>query len=477
MASIKKNFLYNLILTGGNYIFPLITYPYVSRVLGVEKIGICNFVDSIINYFVLFAALGVGSLGVREIAKVKDDRSKMNETFSSLASFNMALTLIAILFLLIVTFCVSSLSQYKSFLFIGISKLLLSAFLIEWFFQGISDFKYVTIRSLFVKSIYVVSTFLFIHDKNDVEIYYLLTCMLVIINAIINWYYSRIFVTFSLQNIHWKIFIIPILSYGFYRILTSMYTSFNVLYLGLVTNDTQVGYFATATKLYSILMSVFTAFTTVMVPKVSELVGKGDVQRLTEIANKTFDIVFACTIPILIICWCYAPLIVNIIAGKGYEGAITPFRIVMILLIVIALEQIIIQQFLMAIKESKCILILSTIGALIGVSLNVLLVESLQSIGSAIAWSVSELSMLAFSLFFFYKHMKMVLPYKKLIWFMILYIPYIGIFYVMGGQEININLALSLLAMSVWFYIVNIKIMKIEIFTSINNRLLKFVQQ
>ena len=149
----------------------------------------------------------------------------------------------------------------------------------------------------------------------------------------------------------------------------------------------------------------------------------------------------------------------------------------MILLIVIALEQIIIQQFLMAIKESKCILILSTIGAFIGVSLNVLLVESLQSIGSAIAWSVSELSMLAFSLFFFYKHMKMVLPYKKLIWFMILYIPYIGIFYVMGGQEININLALSLLAMSVWFYIVNIKIMKIEIFTSINNRLLKYVQQ
>lgn len=476
MASIKKNFLYNLILTGGNYIFPLITYPYVSRVLGVEKIGVCNFVDSIINYFVLFAALGVGSLGCREIARVKDDKIKMSETFSSLASFNILLTLIAIFCLIFVIYYVPSLSQYRPFLFIGISKLLLSAFLIEWFFQGISDFKYVTIRSLFVKSIYVVSTFLFIHDINDAEIYYLLTCMLVVLNAVINWYYSKKFVTFSLKGIHWKIFIIPILSYGFYRILTSMYTSFNVLYLGLVTNDTQVGYFVTATKLYSILMSVFTAFTTVMVPKVSELIGKGDVQRLTEIADKTFDIVFACTIPILIICWCYAPLIIYVIAGKGYEGAITPFRIVMILFIVIALEQIIIQQFLMAIRESKCILILSSSGAFVGVLLNILLVDSLQCIGSAIAWSVSEISILAFSLFFFHKYLKMFLPYKKLMSFVILYIPYIGIFHVMGGQEMNINLALSLLAMGVWFYIVNVKIMKVEIFTSLNNRLLKYIQ-
>lgn len=473
MASVKRNFLYNLILTGGNYIFPLFTYPYISRVLGVEKIGVCNFVDSIINYFVLFAALGVGSLGVREIARVKDDKMKMNETFSSLSSFNILLTLISIAILLFVTFSVSSLAQYRPFLLIGILKLLLSSFLIEWFFQGISDFKYVTMRSLLVKTVYVVTIFLFIHDKNDSETYYLLTCLLVVINASINWCHSKKFVKFSFKSIHWKIFIIPILSYGFYRILTSMYTSFNVLYLGLTTNDVQVGYYTTATKLYGMLMSVFTAFTTVMIPKISELVGKGDYETIREIANKTFDVVFASTIPMLIFCWCYAPMIINIIAGKGYEGAILPFRIVMVLLIIIVLEQIIIQQFLMAIRDSNCILILSATGAIVGVLLNIVLVTSLQSIGSAIAWSVSEFIMLIISLFFFFKYMKMILPYKRLLLFFVLFIPYMGVYYVIGEQAINIKFALSLLVMFVWFYIVNVKIMKVDVFISMRNRFIK----
>ena len=106
MADIKKNFGYNLILTMGNYIFPLLTYPYVSRILGVSNIGVVNYIDGIIDYCILFCALGVGSLGVREIARVKDSQSKVNEVYSSLFAFNLTLTLVGCGILTYLSFCV-----------------------------------------------------------------------------------------------------------------------------------------------------------------------------------------------------------------------------------------------------------------------------------------------------------------------------------------------------------------------------------
>ena len=96
MVSVKKNFFYSALLTGANYIFPLIVFPYVSRVLGVTNIGACNFVDSIVQYFIIFSMLGIDVVGVREIAKVKNDRTRLNQCFSSVICINALLTLIAV---------------------------------------------------------------------------------------------------------------------------------------------------------------------------------------------------------------------------------------------------------------------------------------------------------------------------------------------------------------------------------------------
>ena len=162
MASTRRNFVYNLVLTICNYIFPLITYPYVSRVLGVTNIGICNFVDSIIDYYVLFSTLGVGSYGVRAIAKYVDDKAKRDEIFSSLFTINMITTVIFLIVLFASTYSIDRLSPYKDFLCIGSLKLIFSLFLTNWLFQGMSDFKYITVRSVSVRCVFVVLVFLFI---------------------------------------------------------------------------------------------------------------------------------------------------------------------------------------------------------------------------------------------------------------------------------------------------------------------------
>ncbi len=391
---VKKNFGYNLSLTFCNYLFPLITYPYVSRVLGVSNIGVCNFVDSIVNYFVLASMLGVGSYGVREIARCKDDENKRNEVFSNLFIINALLTFVSVVILILSTLFIPHLYHYKDFLGIGIIKVVFNLFLIEWFFQGIQQFKYITIRSVIVRFIYVILIFLFVKNQDDVFVYYSLTCFITVINSLFNWNYSKRYRNINVKNIHLRYYFKPILIFGYYRILTSMYTTFNTTFLGLSNGDIEVGYFSTATKLYGIIMAVFTAFTTVMIPHVSQLLQEGNREKVQGILNTTMSVLVIFSVPVILICEIFAPWIIYIIAGPGYEGAIVPFRFVVCLLLVIGMEQIIIQQFLMASNSNKSIFQVSTYGAIVGLLLNFLITPKLGALGSAIAWCSSEIVVL-----------------------------------------------------------------------------------
>ena len=142
MPSIKKNFFYNGLLTVANYLFPLITYPYVSRVLGVSNIGICNFVDSIVNYFILFSMMGVAIVGVREIAAVREDREARNRVFSDLIALNCLTSGLAAVALVAALFVVPALAEYRSLLWIGVVKILANFLCMDWLFQGMEEFKY-----------------------------------------------------------------------------------------------------------------------------------------------------------------------------------------------------------------------------------------------------------------------------------------------------------------------------------------------
>ncbi len=193
---IKKNFAYSSLLTVSSFLFPMLTYPYVSRVLGVTNIGICNFIDSIINYFILFSSMGINVVGIREIAKAKGDVLRLSKVFSALWILMASMTLLMLLCLLTVSIFVPQLNEYASLIMIGACKLIANLFLIEWFYRGIEEFKYITYRSLLVKVIYVACVFLFIHHPADYSIYYILSVLLVVFNAFFNIFYSRKFIRF-----------------------------------------------------------------------------------------------------------------------------------------------------------------------------------------------------------------------------------------------------------------------------------------
>lgn len=397
MPSLKKNFLYSSILTCANYIFPLLTYPYVSRVLGVENIGVCNFADSIISYFLIFSSMGINSVGIREIAKTNGNLEKLNQTYRSLLTLVLISTTIAAAILLIVTFCVPQLFVHKELMFIGMIRLFASVFQVEWLFKGLEQFKYITQRSIAVKCIYTAMVFCLVKESDDYTIYFGLYAAMVCVNALLNILYSRKFVRFGFCITQVKLYFRSFLTMGVYMILTSMYTTLNVVFLGFVGGEIQVGYYTTATKLYAIFLSLFTAFTGVMLPRMSLLMGEGRIDEFKAIIKKSQSILITFSLPVIIYVEIFASGIVALLSGTGYEGAVFPMRIIFSLLFICGYEQILVIQTLMPLKQDRILLRNSMIGAGFGMVLNFALVPSFLCVGSSLVWVLAELVILALS--------------------------------------------------------------------------------
>ena len=455
-----KNFIYSFLLTSCNFIFAFITYPYVSRVLGVTNIGICNYVDSIITYFVLFSMLGIGSYGVREIAKCKEDKDACSRVFSSLLVINLILSIVALSVLIICIYTIPLLFPYKQFLWIGAIKIFFSVFLIEWFFEGLSNFKYITIRSIVVRIVYAICVFVLIRSEEDVLLYYGLTVGTIVVNSLLNFSYARKFVRFSLYSVCFSGLFLPIISFGLHRILSSFYNTFSTFYLGLTTNDTQVGYFSTACKLYGILIMIFSALTTVLVPRVSELVGKEDNKALQSILVKTFDVLLIFAIPVIIFSNVYASQIIYIIAGPGYGGAEIPFRIVICLLFISAMQQIVVQQFLLAAGNSTSVLVLSVAGAAMALFLNVIFTPLYKATGSAISLVLSTLMVLLVGIYFFERIFEFKIPYKRMIKYILFSIPYVLICIFFYTNGVSWKMLYCILLCLIWFVIQNFWLIK-----------------
>ena len=398
---LKKNILYSGFLTTSLYIFQFITYPYVARVLGVTNIGICNYVQSIVQYFCLFSMLGITTLGVREIAKCNGDKLKLNQTFSQLFTLNAVFTAIvlAIYFLLVET--IPNFIQYRKLLYIGATQIFFGTFAVEWLFRGLEEFKYITVRTLFVRLSYVISIFVFVRNSDDYTIYFWIYSAMIIANGIINWNYGKRFVQFSIQPLSLvQTYVKPLCFLGSQLILTSLYTTFNTVYLGLTCGDTQVGYYTTATKIENIILALYSSFTLVMMPRISSLMQSEQQEDVKRLLQSSFNLLFAFVFPCFFFSEFYANELVYLVAGDGYEGAVLPMRIVMPLMLIIGLEQIFIVQILMPSRSDRQVFVNSIIGAICSILLNVLIVSKFESTGSSIVWFVSELAVMTTALYY-----------------------------------------------------------------------------
>lgn len=435
MASIKKNFAFNALLTSANYLFPLIVFPYISRVLGVNNIGICNFVDSVIQNFILISMMGIGMVGIREIVAAKGDRVRLNRVFSSIFYINGLFTLLAVAALVVCSYVVEDFSEYRSLLFIGIAKLVGNFLMIEWFFKGLEDFKYITVRSILVRLAYVVSVFLFIRSPGDYTLYYILTAGTFVVNALFNMIYGRRFVSLTLDPVPLSAFMKPVLILGVYMIFTNLYISFNTMWLGMQTDDTEVGYFATATKLFSVFIALLTAFTTVMIPRMSDYLKDGKTDMFRGMLAKTVSVLFSFSMPLIYFGIVYADDIVMVIAGPGYEGARVPMQVCMPLLLIIGYQQVVVLQALLPLKKDNAILVNSMVGGGVALILCFTIVGHLKATGAALVWLGSEIATMTSASVFFYKYLHVSFPIRRILRTMLIFAPLLILLYFLHTSE------------------------------------------
>ncbi len=391
MTSIKKNFGWNLLLTVSGYIFPLVTFPYITRVLGADKLGLANFAMSFVDYAVLFSTLGLSYIGCREIAQNAGNQEKLNDVFSKLVSLHIIMSLVILIIYLPCIYVIPEFSLHKELYIVGLLKIFSNILLVEWMYGGLQKFKFITIRSLIIKIIYVCSIFIFVHKPDDYDNYFYLTIGQVFLNGIINWFYSRKFVAFKMNVFKCGEYLFPVLSMGVNYLLLSFYGTFNVLYLGMKCSTESVGYYTTSVKLYSILLAVIGAFNGVLVPYLNNLYGQGDLVKFKQVVEKTLPIVFITAMPIIAICIVFAPEIIFLIAGDGYERAAYPFQIVLIQVLLVGIAQILENQILLSFKKYKEILISTTLSVSIAVFIIIVFVPQYAEVASAFSVAIPHI--------------------------------------------------------------------------------------
>ncbi len=478
--SIKRNFIYNGTLTVSGYVFTLLTYPYVSRVLGLSNVGIVNFVDGLVNYFILFAMMGVNTLGIREIAIVKSDREKLSRAFSSILLLNGITVLVAIIVLLISMYTVPQLIPHRDLLYIGVCKLISTLFLTEWFYTGTENFPYITKRSIAIKFVYVICVFLFIRKPSDYYLYYLFCVLTVALNSVVNVIYSRKFVDFTFKGISIKPYLNTFFSVGFYIIVSSIYTSFSVVWLGMVAGTDQVGYYTTATKLHTIIIALLTAFQNTMFPRVTSLLSEGKDSEYREKIRISVDSLLSFSIPAIIVAIIFGPNILHLLVGDGYEGAYLPFRIIVSLIFIIGYEQIICIQVLLAMKRERTLLKCSCFGALAGLILNYIVVEHLGAVGSAMVWLSAELIVMVGAQYHVTRIICYSFPWRQLMRYVLTYIPAIVLLmatYHYCSYSDIIVVTIASLFMAAYTLVVQIKIIKNPVCLQVINKTLSYAKQ
>ena len=422
--NIRQNLLYSALLTFSTYLVPLLVFPYISRVLGVAHIGAIDTVDGIIDYCVLFSMMGMTTLGIREVARHKDDSSALNQTFSNLFWLNAISTGCIFLALCLAIWLIPSLHQSTQLLAIGAIKLVANLFWIEWFYRGLEDFRYITLRSITVRILFIISVFLCVKTQADYITYYTLFVGIVVLNAVCNWTYKRRWVSLSFKHLSLGRYAKPFLFLGLFAILSAIYTKLSTPLLSIICGNEEAGYYSTATRMYQVIIALIASLINVLIPRMSVLIKEGNTQEIHRLYQKAFQMLFFFAIPIIIYIEIFAPNILYIFAGNGFEKAAWPMRIVIMQTLIIGAEQILILQLLIPLRQDKAIVRSGICGVLTWLILSSILVPAWQSIGTAFAWGASEIVVLSCAMLRVRQVLKYHFPWMQLMRTCLYSIPY-----------------------------------------------------
>lgn len=393
--SIKINFLMNVILTISSLIFPLITFPYVSRILLPEGTGKVSFAISLITYFTMISQLGIPTYGIRICARVRDDREELSRTTQELFIISMIMAFISYTLLIVSLLTIPRLREERTLYIIVSSTILLSAIGMEWFYKALEQYTYITVRSIIFKLLSVIAMFILIHKKNDYIMYGAITVFASYGSMILNFFNVRKYIdTKPLGKYHLMRHMKPIMVFFAIAFSATIYTNMDIVLLGFLKTDAEVGYYNAAIRIKGVLVGIITSLGTVLLPRVSYYVEKGMTDEFTKITQKAMNFIFVSAIPLAVYFIIFAKPVVLFLAGNTFENSIGPMRVIMLVLPIVGVTNLFGLQILTPLGKEKYILFSNIVGALIDVIINILLIPKIGAIGAAIASLAAEAAVL-----------------------------------------------------------------------------------
>ena len=389
--SITRNYLYNMSYQLLAIIIPIITTPYISRVLGSENIGIYSYTISIVMYFITFGTLGIALYGKREIAYLQKDENKRSKVFWEILIFR-CITLIISTILFYFIFIIKD-NEYKIYYKILLIELISSAIDISWFFIGLEEFKKAVTRNFAIKVISVIAIFVFVKTKNDLIKYFLIYVLSNIVGNLTLWLYlPKMIKKVSFKEFNVLKHLKPTIELFIPQIAIEVYTLLDKTMIGAIINDkSEVGFYDQSQKIIKILLTIITSLGTVMMPRIaSKFVDnkKEDIKRYME---KSFSIVFLLAFPLIFGLIAISKTFVPVFFGEGYEKVVILMQVISPIILFIGLSNVTGVQYLLATKKQKEYTISVILGAILNLILNSILIWKLGALGASIATVLAEL--------------------------------------------------------------------------------------
>lgn len=413
MGTIKRNFLYNLLLTVSNIIFPIITFPYASRILGPEGIGKVQFVTTFAMYFVLLAALGIPVYGIREIAKHRSQPGDLKRIFTELLSINLVTSLMMLLIYTGVVLLSPTLFIDLNFYTVAAFMLIFSCCNIDWLFSGLEQFRFIAFRSVLVKAISLICLFFLVKYKTD-DIYYLgITVAGTVLNNLWNIWSARHYIDFkTLAKENLKKHIKPLLFIFSTIAAISVYVFLDTIILGFLVDYEAVGYYTAASRINKITIPVLTSLGTVMIPQIAHAFKEENLEQVKALARHSLEFVILLGIPMTIGLIVLAPELIRLFAGPEFSEAILPMQLFAPVVLIIGLSNIWSVQILMPAAMDKHVTIAVVYGLIASLILNFSLIPHFSYIGATIANVLSEMVVMAGLIYYSSKIIKINFDFK-----------------------------------------------------------------
>ncbi|QDZ69677.1 flippase [Pediococcus pentosaceus] len=394
---VVKNYLYNASYQVFVLLIPLITTPYLARVLGPTGVGINAYTNSIIQYFILFGSIGVNLYGNRQIAFVRDDKDKMTKTFYEI--FLMRIMTIVLAYAAFLIFLMTTGSYHIYYLAQSVS-IIAAAFDISWFFMGVENFGVTVLRNLVVKIITLISIFTFVKSFDDLNIYIMILSLSLLIGNITLFPNLRRYIgKVKFKNLRIWQHLKPSMILFVPQIATQIYLVVNKTMLGSMTSVQAAGYFDQSDKMIKMILAVVTATGTVMLPHVANAFMKGEVEKTKQFLYNSFSFVTALSVPMMFGIAAISKKFVPLFFTDKFL-AVTPLMMIeSVVILLIAWSNALGTQYLLPTNQNGAFTKSVVLGAVVNIIVNIPFIMLWGALGATISTVLSELAVTGYQLY------------------------------------------------------------------------------